>query len=72
MPSAPFIPGYVIEFISKEKVCSLLISISGGFCRLYWNDDLLQEFKYTQERLVTYFLQITTEDEGLRDILQLQ
>lgn len=72
IPSSPFIPGYLIEFVNNDKICRMLISISGGFCRLYWNDDLLQDFKYTQERLITYFLQITTEDEGLKDILQLQ
>lgn len=72
MPSAPFMPGYVIEFSDKDnKVCHMMISISGGFCRLYWNEEMIKEFKYTQERLITYFLLLTTEDGRLKKIMEL-
>lgn len=71
-PSAPFLPGYVIEFETNEAKCRMLISISGGLCRLYWNNEILQEFKYTQERLLTYFLFLATRDESLQTLLESQ
>lgn len=70
--SAPFLPGYYIEFIKGDSKCGMLISISGGLCRLYWEEELLQEFKYTQERLLTYFLFLTTKDEILAEIMEHQ
>lgn len=71
-PSAPFLPGYIVEFETDEVKCRMLISISGGLCRLYWNDQILQDFKYTQERLLTYFLFLATREEKLQTILDLQ
>ena len=71
-PLAPFLPGYYIEFVQGDIKCGMLISISGGLCRLYFGEKLLKEFKYTQERLITYFLFLITKDERLEAILELQ
>jgi len=71
-PSAPFIPEYMIQFIDKKHSVQILVSLSGGFFKIYCDRAHVKTLKYTHEHLMLYFLSVVTEDESLKELLNLQ
>lgn len=71
-PSAPFIPEYMMQFSTKEHSVQLLISLSGGFFKVYYECAYVKTIKYLHEHEMLYFLSLVSDEESLKELLKLQ
>lgn len=70
--SAPFIPEYKITFKKRRDTVSIVISLSGGFLKLYYRDRYIKTLKYTREYFMIRFLSLISDEESLKELMNLQ
>lgn len=70
--SAPFIPEYKITFKKRRDTVSIVISLSGGFLKLYYRDRYIKTLKYIREYFMIRFLSLISDEESLKELMNLQ
>ena len=72
IPSAPFIPEYLIMFGNKRETMLLVLSLSGGFMKIYYDGQHVRTLKYTREYSMLHFLNQVSPEESLEELMNFQ